>query len=307
VRTMPDVGSEVEGRYIVAVGPWLTAPFGDLDANLYDVGMLDLRTGEVDPRERRGYWEGWMHTPDALEALIVSSLDGDLAIGIGHHGAAMRYGAMEFCGGVVARGDDPCPRPGQRFSVNSWARVEVTPGEWSEWIGGDLSVGSRAEVIAELQDVAGMPPPFEGLDEWCGTFDDFEYCISVQQRDFQDPPTTYQSVVAKSGGADVATIDDFSISSVWATFQRDNWELVVKMVNACEFNDRVWVFAAAASNTWWKVTVEQELKPGACHPVFGCAPDRGGAVWKWTNPEGFASPAITDANALECPSRSGVP
>ncbi len=66
-------------------------------------------------------------------------------------------------------------------------------------------------------------------------------------------------------------------------FEADNWELLVKVLDGCAINDRLWVFAAATT------TVEYTLR------VTDTAL---GTVAEYFNPLGAAAAAITDTDAF---------
>jgi hypothetical protein len=66
-----------------------------------------------------------------------------------------------------------------------------------------------------------------------------------------------------------------------------NWEMLIKVVNACTLNSRYWVFFAATTNVEYRVTVADSMT---------------GASKQYTNPQGMASPAVTDTEAFAtCP------
>ena len=70
-------------------------------------------------------------------------------------------------------------------------------------------------------------------------------------------------------------------------FAADNWEVLVKVLDGCAFNDRVWVFAAATTNVEYTLRVTDTER---------------GDTQTYFNPLGTAAPAITDTDALEtCP------
>ncbi len=70
-------------------------------------------------------------------------------------------------------------------------------------------------------------------------------------------------------------------------FESDNWEMLIKVLNGCGFNDHYWVFAAATTDVEYTLTVEDTQT---------------GEIWSRTNPLGNASPAITDVGAFAtCP------
>ncbi len=64
----------------------------------------------------------------------------------------------------------------------------------------------------------------------------------------------------------------------------DNWEMLVKVLDGCAINDRVWVFAAATTNVETRLTVT-DLETGA-RQIYH-------------QPMGIAAPAITDTGAFE--------
>lgn len=75
-------------------------------------------------------------------------------------------------------------------------------------------------------------------------------------------------------------------SGLFWFFGRDNWELLVKVLDACSFNGRFWVLGAAATNVEYTVEVQETAT---------------GEVWSFTNPLGNRSPAFLDTDAFECP------
>ena len=67
----------------------------------------------------------------------------------------------------------------------------------------------------------------------------------------------------------------------------ENWEMLVKVLDGCAINDHYWVFASAATNLAWELTVEDTVS---------------GTTWSVSNPLGQRSPAITDTFAFAtCP------
>lgn len=76
-------------------------------------------------------------------------------------------------------------------------------------------------------------------------------------------------------------------SGLFWFFERSNWELMVKVLDGCAVNDRIWVFGAATTDVAYEITVTDTVT---------------GAVRTYTNELGEASPAITDADAFPaCP------
>ena len=66
----------------------------------------------------------------------------------------------------------------------------------------------------------------------------------------------------------------------------NNWEILLKVLDACDFNDRFWVFAAATTNVEYTLRVTDTET---------------GAEKIYINPLGVASPAVTDTDAFLCP------
>lgn len=86
-----------------------------------------------------------------------------------------------------------------------------------------------------------------------------------------------------SGHAVTETAD----SGLFWFFSENNLEMLVKVLDGCELNDRYWVFAAATTSVEYDLTVKDATT---------------GAQKRWHNPLGTASPAITDTGALAvCP------
>lgn len=68
-------------------------------------------------------------------------------------------------------------------------------------------------------------------------------------------------------------------------FAPSNWEMLVKVLDGCALSGHRWVFAAAATNVEWTLTVTDAVT---------------GIHRSWTNPQGVRSPALTDTGAFPC-------
>ncbi len=91
------------------------------------------------------------------------------------------------------------------------------------------------------------------------------------------------------GNTGPGTVVDVSSedSGLFWFFNSDNWEMLVKVLNGCDINNRFWVFAAATTNVEYTLTVTDTDN---------------GAVSEYFNPLGVAAPAITDTSAFAtCP------
>lgn len=72
-------------------------------------------------------------------------------------------------------------------------------------------------------------------------------------------------------------------SGLFSFFAADNLEVLVKVLDACSFNDQFWVFAAASTNVEYTLEVVDTVT---------------GASKSYFNPLGNMSPAITDTSAF---------
>ena len=102
------------------------------------------------------------------------------------------------------------------------------------------------------------------------------FTVAVAWRDF-DGNTGAATAMPLSG-------DD---SGLFYFFDSNNWEMLVKVLDGCEFNSHFWVFAAATTNVEYEVTVTDSVT---------------GEAKSYDNPLGQAAPAITDTQAFAtCP------
>ncbi len=122
----------------------------------------------------------------------------------------------------------------------------------------------------------GPPAPVDCLEDaetLCLQQERFR--VEVEWRDFQDNTGTGQ-VVLKSQD-----------SGLFWFFDPDNWEMMVKVLSGCGFNDRFWVFASATTNVEYTLRVTDTET---------------GVTREYVNPLGTSAPAITDTNAFAiCP------
>ena len=81
-----------------------------------------------------------------------------------------------------------------------------------------------------------------------------------------------------------STADD---SALFWFFDQENWEMLVKIVNGCGFNNHFWVFSAATTNVQYTLRVTDT---------------QSGVTKEYENPLGNAADAITDTSAFAtCP------
>ncbi|MEM7351988.1 MAG: beta-propeller fold lactonase family protein [Acidobacteriota bacterium] len=99
------------------------------------------------------------------------------------------------------------------------------------------------------------------------------------EADWRDP-------AGQSGPGEVVPVESNDSGLFWF-FSPDNWELLVKVLDGCDFNERFWVFASATTDVEYTLQVTDT---------------RSGETVMYLNPLGTAAPAITDTNALAtCP------
>jgi hypothetical protein len=72
-------------------------------------------------------------------------------------------------------------------------------------------------------------------------------------------------------------------SGIFWFFNAENWELMVKALDACGYNQRYWVFAAATTNVEFTLRVRDTST---------------GEVMMYFNPQGRPADALTDTNAF---------
>lgn len=72
-------------------------------------------------------------------------------------------------------------------------------------------------------------------------------------------------------------------SGLFRFFDADNWEILVKVLDGCEFNGHAWVFAAASTNLGYAIRVADTAT---------------GAAKKYGNEPGAPAPAVVDTEAF---------
>ena len=74
-------------------------------------------------------------------------------------------------------------------------------------------------------------------------------------------------------------------SGLFYFFRADNWEMLVKVLDACGLNNRFWVFYAATTNVEFTLTVTDTQT---------------GAVREYSNPQGNPAAPVQDTGAFVC-------
>ncbi|MEM8998551.1 MAG: serine protease, partial [Acidobacteriota bacterium] len=134
-------------------------------------------------------------------------------------------------------------------------------------------LGTGQTTLAGMDPNGSTPSCVESATVRCLNNDRF--AVSIEWKDFE-------------GGEGVGTyVEDSDDSSLWWFFTPTNWEMLVKVLDGCGFNDRFWVFAAAVTNVEFTLTVTDTVTE---------------ETRTWTNPLGVSASAITDTDAFAtCP------
>lgn len=88
-----------------------------------------------------------------------------------------------------------------------------------------------------------------------------------------------------SGDAMATSLTSLGVTDggILSFFDVANPEVLIKVINGCDFNGHYWVFYAAATNLGFRVEVEDTST---------------GTVWDSTNPDGLPAVTITDTSAM---------
>ena len=105
-----------------------------------------------------------------------------------------------------------------------------------------------------------------------------QFCVAVDWRDFRGNAGFGKPVGHRS--------ED---SGMFWFFSRNNWELMVKVLDGCAINNHYWVFMAATTNVEFNTVVYKDIG----------SPE--GSMKTYQNPLGVAAPAVTDTSAFSCP------
>ncbi len=152
-------------------------------------------------------------------------------------------------------------QPGQEYSFRVRAQNGGGSSAWSQ--------------SATATTFAGSPTPCAAEDD-VTCLNDGRFQVEVTWRDFAG--NTGRGQVVPFGSDD---------SGLFWFFSADNWEMLVKVLDACAIGDRYWVFAAATTDVEYTLTVT-DSDTGASKSYF--------------NPLGKASAAVTDSDAFAtCP------
>lgn len=98
--------------------------------------------------------------------------------------------------------------------------------------------------------------------------------------------TTYEDFAGNTGAGRVVPGDSDTTGLMWF-FAPDNWELMVKVIDGCEVNGRVWTFLSATTNVGFTVTVTDVVT---------------GEIRSYRNPLGQEAMTVLDTDSFAtCP------
>ena len=86
-----------------------------------------------------------------------------------------------------------------------------------------------------------------------------------------------------TAGSGVVALQTTESGLFWF-FEESNWEMLVKVLDGCSFNEHFWVFAALTTDVEVTLTITDRAS---------------GEQRVYRNPPGVAAPAITDTSAFD--------
>ncbi|MCP4653797.1 MAG: hypothetical protein GY856_00110 [bacterium] len=213
---------------------------------------------------------------------------GSVAVTVERSGGTVGAVAVDYAtgGGTATAGEDYQPAigtiafadgegGGKSFEVEilddaEEESVETVGLALSDPTGGAL-LGTPSSAVLEIVDNEACQA---GTTRLC--LNQGRFRVEVGWRDFDDR--------SGSGQVVLATED----SGLFWFFAAENWEMLVKVLDGCAVNDRVWVFAAATTNVEYTLQVTDTVS---------------GEFREYSNPLGVSSPAIIDTAAFagSCP------
>ena len=123
----------------------------------------------------------------------------------------------------------------------------------------------------------GEPPDPEPTDSCVA--DDETLCLQNSRYSVR---TDWSMADGRTGPAKVADAGTNDTGLFWF-FNPDNWEVVVKVLDGCAQNGRVWVFGASTTDLGYRIVVTDTMT---------------GVVKEYRNEPGSRAPAITDSAAF---------
>ncbi len=168
--------------------------------------------------------------------------------------------AWNFGDGTIS--DEPNPHHTYALTGTYTVTLTVSKGNMTESLSRELEVRDNVCIASESTACLNR-----------GRFQ-----VTVDWRDFDD-----------GSGSGTLAPDGSDDSGLLWFFDDANWEMLVKVLDGCSFNDHFWVFAAATTNVEYNMRVVDTLT---------------GYVKEYVNPLGVAAGAITDSSAFATCSES---
>ena len=91
-----------------------------------------------------------------------------------------------------------------------------------------------------------------------------------------------------ASGAGKVVREGTNDSGLFTFFSRDNWEVLIKVLDGCALNGNVWVYGASTTDLGYSIRVTDTVT---------------GAAKEYRNEPGLPAPAITDAAAFRACAR----
>ncbi|MCG8454649.1 MAG: hypothetical protein MI919_00100 [Holophagales bacterium] len=174
----------------------------------------------------------------------------------------------------------------QAEAFGAFVPVAMAPAGTTQWaVGGlvpdteyDFRIRSRGGPLGDstfsntvtATTFPGQPEPcVEGTSTLC--LNGGRFRVQVFWSDFDDADMAF---VVPAGSSD---------SGIFWFFDEDNWEMLVKVLDGCPINNRIWVFAAATTDVEYSLVVTDTVT---------------GVPAAYDNTLGTASPAIIDTDAF---------
>ncbi|MXY16082.1 MAG: PKD domain-containing protein [Acidobacteria bacterium] len=133
---------------------------------------------------------------------------------------------------------------------------------------GTTSATASRKFLVEASEPAGTCEP----DAQTRCLQDSRYAVSVEWR----------KADGESGRGEVV-YEGTNDSGLFRFFSRENWEILIKVLDGCAVNGHVWVYAASTTDLGYTIRVTDTVT---------------GEVKEYRNESGLAAPAITDATAF---------
>jgi len=152
---------------------------------------------------------------------------------------------------------------------------------WLDFVAADAPQGSEALPASGVEPEIPLPVVVELGGACAGgptilCLNDNRFQVEVEWLDFQ----------GNTGSGRVVRFRSDHSGLFWF-FEEDNWEMLVKVLDGCTFNDHFWIFAAASTNVGYTLRVTDTQTA---------------AIAEYFNPLGHGASAIADTRALAvCP------